>query len=1207
MIETSLWYPSTGEGSDCPADPDGFARHLKSKTTTPGPGAQAPTLRTRYRYRTLAALPGNTQDQSWHVVDEELLEQMTGEQASTLQSIQHTYYDDSNDAFIHGRLHSQALTMNGLTTMTRYAYALGTATGFGSDQAEQTVLSIEQTVMGHEYDPDNEALKGVYKITRSERSLLTGEPLLSEDEEGTKMHFVYDVLGRLVSETVAPTTQYAATRTYSYTLCAVDRDRAQQQLTTSHGVTMITYLDGLTRLVREARDHIDDTSDATRKQAFDIRHIEYDTQGRQTTTTQFDYNGATRLTQLTQHSTYDHWGHQNCVTLPDGTQQHTDTELHGPGGYKGRIVQTWRQAAGKDGATSSKRKQWINLFDKPERTQRLGTAGTATEVERFEYDGLGQCVVQRDAYGYKTLNTYDAFGRVTQVRLPDNTRVLRDYAAHSPQTLAAAIRVMAVAPPGVAGTPVTLGTRVHDGVGRLKSTTAGMRTETLDYPAGKSLANRRTTAAARAVDLSYNPQLTDSPTAITVEDTYQSDFAFDDVRATLVSATNEHGQRRYAYDWNNRLKLEEWCVDGTCVFKREKQFSSAGRALLQTATGSLATQWQYDDHGRLHSVRQGAFSVNVSYDPLGRPNRFEVEQSGAATPVATTVISYDEHDREVSRTLKLERQAERTLQQTWGPGDLLRHRELMEGQTLLLQETFGYDERKRLTTLKYRGQKQPKDELGRTIKHQTFLYDPYDNIFYCRNEFANADAEHTLFLAAPDDPCQLKEIVYIPPRYKQPLPLSYTQDGHLQRDELGRTMIYDALGHLQQVTAEDALGRSNSTYRYDALGQLLATQHDANEETLLVFEENRLSFAIRGASKTQWLRALGTPFAQQTGDDILLLQTNANVSVISEATHDTRSDTSYLAYGGHYPLAQGASLLGFNGEYIDPATGWYLLGSGYRALNPKQLRFNSPDSMSPFDGGGLSCYGYANANPIAFNDPTGHSAQGIASASDYQQSSSAQGIELTSAYESEAQRYLRYQSMEFERQQQAAREKAKNDLFIKGGLSLLLSIASLGIGAVGSAPAFITLMNLIGTALNASSLAVSAAALTTSDEKLIRAADVMDYVSIGLGIVDLTSTFASLSKSPLIASKVAATAVAASRRSSSASLLSQPAATMQRRSSASGALSYMEASAPPEPSAPPGTSSRNLGGRPSISSVSGSGSARPSIIPSQIRSAESQA
>ncbi|WP_194787778.1 hypothetical protein [Pseudomonas sp. UFMG81] len=118
VIETSLWYPSTGEGSDCPADPDGFARHLKSKTTTPGPGAQAPTLRTRYRYRTLAALPGNTQDQSWHVVDEELLEQMTGEQASTLQSIQHTYYDDSNDAFIHGRLHSQALTMNAPPTRT---------------------------------------------------------------------------------------------------------------------------------------------------------------------------------------------------------------------------------------------------------------------------------------------------------------------------------------------------------------------------------------------------------------------------------------------------------------------------------------------------------------------------------------------------------------------------------------------------------------------------------------------------------------------------------------------------------------------------------------------------------------------------------------------------------------------------------------------------------------------------------------------------------------------------------------------------------------------------------------------------------------------------------------------------------------------------------------------------------------------------------
>jgi RHS repeat-associated protein len=47
------------------------------------------------------------------------------------------------------------------------------------------------------------------------------------------------------------------------------------------------------------------------------------------------------------------------------------------------------------------------------------------------------------------------------------------------------------------------------------------------------------------------------------------------------------------------------------------------------------------------------------------------------------------------------------------------------------------------------------------------------------------------------------------------------------------------------------------------------------------------------------------------------------------------------------------SLLGFNGEPMDPVTGHYLLGKGYRAFNPVLLRFNSPDSLSPFNEGGF--------------------------------------------------------------------------------------------------------------------------------------------------------------------------------------------------------------------------------------------------------------
>ena len=62
---------------------------------------------------------------------------------------------------------------------------------------------------------------------------------------------------------------------------------------------------------------------------------------------------------------------------------------------------------------------------------------------------------------------------------------------------------------------------------------------------------------------------------------------------------------------------------------------------------------------------------------------------------------------------------------------------------------------------------------------------------------------------------------------------------------------------------------------------------------------------------------------------------------------DTKN--AYAPYGYHLP-DQG--VLGFNGEQLDPVTEHYHLGNGYRAFNPSLMRFNSPDSLSPFDQGG---------------------------------------------------------------------------------------------------------------------------------------------------------------------------------------------------------------------------------------------------------------
>ncbi len=84
----------------------------------------------------------------------------------------------------------------------------------------------------------------------------------------------------------------------------------------------------------------------------------------------------------------------------------------------------------------------------------------------------------------------------------------------------------------------------------------------------------------------------------------------------------------------------------------------------------------------------------------------------------------------------------------------------------------------------------------------------------------------------------------------------------------------------------------------------------------------------------------------------------------------TRSFTPFgFLPTAHFP---NSAALAFKGERWDALSGNYLLGNGYRAYNPRLMRFHSPDSESPFGLGGPNCYAFSNGDPINWNDPSGH-------------------------------------------------------------------------------------------------------------------------------------------------------------------------------------------------------------------------------------------
>ena len=166
-------------------------------------------------------------------------------------------------------------------------------------------------------------------------------------------------------------------------------------------------------------------------------------------------------------------------------------------------------------------------------------------------------------------------------------------------------------------------------------------------------------------------------------------------------------------------------------------------------------------------------------------------------------------------------------------------------------------------------------------------------------------------------------------------------------------------------------------YHYDPLDRLTShTQPNAPVHQRF-YCKSRLATEIQGALRKTIFQSgdqvLGQQQRQGDSIEIALLATDQQRSVLQTLQKDNLPQPiAYSPYGHHRAESGLSSLLGFNGERADPVTGHYLLGNGYRAFNPVLMRFNSPDSWSPFGRGGLNAYAYCKGDPIGRTDPTGH-------------------------------------------------------------------------------------------------------------------------------------------------------------------------------------------------------------------------------------------
>lgn len=164
-------------------------------------------------------------------------------------------------------------------------------------------------------------------------------------------------------------------------------------------------------------------------------------------------------------------------------------------------------------------------------------------------------------------------------------------------------------------------------------------------------------------------------------------------------------------------------------------------------------------------------------------------------------------------------------------------------------------------------------------------------------------------------------------------------------------------------------------YQFDALDRLTGQDQHDGVVSQRFYCESRLATEIKAGDGHSIFQHGEQVMAQHrhAGGRLhsTLLGTDMQGSVLHLLHPNDPHARGYSAYG-HHPIQNFQTLtLGFNGQRPDPLTGHYLLGNGYRAFNPILMRFNSPDSLSPFLSGGLNAYAYCKGDPVNSHDPSG--------------------------------------------------------------------------------------------------------------------------------------------------------------------------------------------------------------------------------------------
>ncbi|MCK8343366.1 RHS repeat-associated core domain-containing protein [Erwinia amylovora] len=831
---------------------------------------------------------------------------------------------------------------------------------------------------------------------------ITGLLNSATDSLGRKLEYQRDKVGRILNTIMTSNiNDHARSRKfkhyYEYSIENISGTLFYQKKTVDlHHNSIYERYDGLGRLqyVAMRKKHSNEEK---------ILHAyKYDYLSRIEFEEHFTHKGSKSFSLASIYS-YDDWGYIKTLRHNDGVEENVVTDLIN------RTKSHWLAVGEKK---INETKITFDINNQPVSYKRYLSDGQFLQTI-FERDFCGRLIKHQDELGSITEYGYDLYDRVNKIVFPDNSVIDKKYSIYSEQQLVENITFTSAD-----GKVHDIGVQTFDELERIiEKESYGVKTKYV-YSLHQTLPDEIVFADGTSNFYENNYALNDNILSVTDDKgEFIKKFKYSDVDGLLKETKFFTPKDTYIENieednLNNIVEIiTKFIHDGKIIemmYKQEDNYNNEG---IYKITDETNTEFVYsrDLYGRITEIASGQEKTKIAYDIFSRISIIDEYDLEGKSVVQ---LSYDELSREIGRKVQIYFDNDPSLSQPsisftvsskYHKNNLLKSRSIEqysgENKIDIRKESFNYDIMNRIIFYECIGIIPTVDKNNKAIKTIGYSYDTVGNIVITDTVYSDESRARVSFIYDEKNPfilswMQNESTLDITQNEYNRLGflVNKTYTKRINADFSKKQEVdyrYNNLLCLSSVTNKTTGTHlsdesQNIEYRFGTTGKLffrksvkdkvkneqIITHRGYNEEitNFIDFEDQSKMTLINsayGASKMilQKTDVLTTNYKMVTN--------NSNTPIFVAKYWGGRYVSSeYSTIGIYGSLGKNSMQLALNGCLFDDESGGYIMGG--RIYDPESMRFTTPDSLSPFNGGNINPYIYCNNNPVNNSDNTGY-------------------------------------------------------------------------------------------------------------------------------------------------------------------------------------------------------------------------------------------